>query len=373
MILGRQVHSLLKRHSSVFVLGLGTFRRIRTAASYDAKRNVVLPPLSYIEFEHDSQEGYDFALYVQQINQVEKLEAERIVQQEVDKLIDAIHTDGQATLDELGSLVSYGHSFIFKPLDLSGFQFVPIEDPYQKVMESIQEEVHEEIPNIAPSVPVTEPSSHVEETVVSELIDAQTAIEEQTPIENASVNSFQQHREEPLEYFEETQKRSNAVVYALIAIVALIAMGGIYYYSILSKKLDNVDQFLSAMDSTDFVEDTTSYNVDSNAIATVDSSALVPSDSLASTVQQVPTATVEEPVLHKYTIVVGTHPKYEQAEAEAAEYQKKGFKHVRALPSNLEKNRKKVIWDTYPTKEMRDSALRYVQKNVKADAWPAVL
>ncbi|WP_159637662.1 hypothetical protein [Sphingobacterium composti Ten et al. 2007 non Yoo et al. 2007] len=360
MILGRQVNSLLQRHSAVFVIGLGTFRRIRTSASYDAKRNVVLPPLSYIEFEHDASDGYDFSLYVQQSNQIEKSEAELLLQKEVDKLIDIIHTDGQATIDELGYLVAYGNSFIFKPLDLSGFQFVPIEDPYQNPVGDDNE-----------ASAISDESSPIAAvTGIANAVEQESA--QSTTVEEP-VYSFP-HAGQPHDLFEEeSPKRNNAIVYVLLAVVALVALGGIYYYSIISKKLDNVDQYLNSIDSVDIEADTLTNLVDSNALLPLDSLVSNEADSLLLVEQKVEKPIVEEPVLHKYTIVIGTHPKLEQAQQEAADYNKKGFKHVRALPSNLEKNRKKVIWDTYPTKELRDSALRYVQKNVKSDAWPTVL
>lgn len=363
MVLGRQINSLLKRHSAVFVKGLGTFRRIRTSASYDTKRKMVLPPLSYVEFEHEAQDGYDFTLYVQQSHQVEKTEAELIVQREIDKLIDSIHTNGQVILDEIGSLVTYGHSFIFKPLDLSGFQFVPIEDPYQKGEEQEADNLVAPVSNDNPQI----------ESAESNAVTETSADVEQTTLAAAPVQPFPQQEDTQEYYQEETPKRNNALVYALIAVVALVALGGIYYYSIISKKLENVDEFLSAIDSTDVAADTLSYTVDSNAMVPLDSTGSPAKDSLAGTSREITAPVVEEPALHKYAIVIGTHPKLEQAKAEAADYHKKGFQHVRALPSNLGKNRKKVIWDSYPTKELRDSALRYVQKNVKADAWPTVL
>jgi hypothetical protein len=375
MNLGRQVYSLLKRHSTVFVKGLGTFRRIRTSAAFDAKRKVVLPPLSYIEFEHDVQDGYDFTLYVQQSQQIEKSVADSIVQRQVEYLIDSIHTDGQATLEELGQLVSYGHSYIFKPFDLSGFQFLAIEDPYLKEENDSDDSSETAEESIPPTVLDESTIQSEQQEVVEEKTVLKDVLQiDNSPKESASVTSTNMHDAEPQHYFEEERpKRNNTLMYVLIAAVAVITLAGIYYYSIITKKLDNVDQFISGIDTLDQENDSLFAEIDTNALAVADSTALLANDSLATLPQDIPTPAIEEPKNHKFTIVIGTHPKFEQAEAEAAEYQQKGFKHVRAVPSNLAKNRKRVIWDTYPTKELRDSALRYVQKNVKSDAWPAVL
>ena len=382
MILGRQIYSLLKRHTAVFVKGLGAFKRVRTSASFDAKRNVVLPPLSYIEFEHDVQEGYDFTLYVQQSNQLERVEAEKIIQKEVENLLDIINRDGQVTLDELGQLVSYGHSFIFKPFDLSGFQFVAVEDPYTKPNQLSEEENTIEDEIISPDlevgkeintqeyIPTAKEPPHVDNSGSLEEVESSAANTQYL----AEETNFQ-HQED---YEENVPKRSNGIVYALIAVVALLAVGGIYYYSIISKKLDNVDQFLNTFDNTENETDslgniTESTLLDSASLALIDSAELATNDSLSTLHDIVKEQNKEEIIHHKYTIVIGTHKTFDQAKAEEAEFHRKGFKHVRALPSNLEKNRKKVIWDTYATKEQRDSALHYVQKNVNAEAWPTTV
>ncbi|MCA5004410.1 HU domain-containing protein [Sphingobacterium bovistauri] len=364
MILGRHIYSLLKRHSAVFVTGLGTFRRIRTSASFDAKRNVVLPPLSYIEFEYEVKDGYDFTLYVQQSQQLDKPDADRYVQYEIEKLVNTVNKDGQATLDELGQLVSYGNSYIFKPFDLSGFQFLPIEDPY----------VSGDYVDPTAESTIAEPSSEVGNDIVengSSERNISTPQDEKSSLTN-KVEPQQEHVPQGQVYFEDEPKRGNGMIYAIVAVLALIILGGIYYYSILSKKLDNVDRFIADIDSSENEVDTLLNAADTNLISFSETGEMMV-DSIAKKDTIVTPPVVEEKVPHKYTIVIGTHPKLEQAEAEATEYQQKGFKHVRALPSNLAKNRKRVIWDTYPTKELRDSALRYVQKNVKSDAWPTVL
>ncbi|NGM90477.1 hypothetical protein G5B35_24570 [Parapusillimonas sp. SGNA-6] len=92
-----------------------------------------------------------------------------------------------------------------------------------------------------------------------------------------------------------------------------------------------------------------------------------PLDSLPNEVVQVPVDTPA--VQHKYTVVIGTHPTLAKAYEEAEAFNKDGHKSVRVITPNLAKNLKRVIWDTYATKEERDSALRYVRKHIKADAW----
>src|SRR5690606_24432888 len=106
-----------------------------------------------------------------------------------------------------------------------------------------------------------------------------------------------------------------------------LTLGGIYYYSILTNKLDNVDQFLNAIDTTEYENDPFYTEIDSNTMAVVDSAALSTNDTLVNQQQEIAVPVVEEIQNHKYTIVIGTHPKIEQAQKEAAEYNNKGYKH----------------------------------------------
>lgn len=388
MNLGRQIFTLLKRHTAVFVKGLGTFKRIRTSASYDDKRKVVLPPLSYIEFEYGVEDGYDFTLYIQQSKQIEKSLAEQLLNIEVDKIIDQIHTHGQFTLEELGLLIAYGHAFIFKPLDLSGCQFVPLQDAYrdsniQEVAVNDQDVESIEQQENRQQVEIEEGILHNTGIINSSEEPAISGSEEKVDgiVENPTENKpyWGGHKADILESESEPSRKNNALIYALIAVLALVALGGIYYYSIITKKLDNVDNYLAVSDSLEnVVKGSESENLDT-LFSSVDS---IHNDSLQ-TVSINDTVNNETPITEqelqpksqeeKYAIVIGTHKTVELAKTDVENYHRRGYKNVRALAPNLDKNLKRVIWDSYPTKELRDSALRYVKKEIKSDAWPTVL
>lgn len=353
MSLGRHIHSLLKRHSAVFVKGLGTFRRIRTSASFDAKRKVVLPPITYIEFEHHTEEGFDYTLYVQQSQQLERTAAEVFVKEETDKLAEAIHRDGQAELEELGQLVSYGYSYIFKPIDLSGFQFMPLEDAF---IEGENNEASESTvePEIAAEIqePEVTPTEQIEEFVVEP-----TEESPETVIAEPAIKS---------EYEEETVNKSgNGKTYAVIGVIALLILATLFYLNIFNTGNNSKETVAKTADTS--ADDSRLQELDS-ALLALNDSLETPKDSVVAAPQQ-----VEPTVDHRFTIVIGTHPRMELANAEAEEYNKKGHTQVRVLSPNMNKNLKRVIWDTYATKEERDSALRYVQKNIKSDAWPSTV
>lgn len=381
MSLGRQIHALLKRHSAVFVKGLGTFRRVRTSASFDAKRKVVLPPISYVEFEHNTEEGYDYTLYVQQSQQLDRSAAENFVKQETDKLAENIHREGQANLEELGQLVAYGYSFIFKPIDLSGFQFMPLEDPFREAESTESSDtIEDEVAPIVVDEPVEEEvivdASQAEEIIVEDSLvesPSQPVAEEiippiaAEPVINDPVAPAQPLLQEEEE--EVSPKKSNSMAYAVIGVIALLLLGGLYYFDVFKTNSSN-NAAVATADT--LVQDTRAQELDSALTAindTLNTTAAADSIAPSSTGIKV----MEENPNHKFAIVIGTHAKLVLAQEEAEEFNKKGHTHVRVLSPNLDKNLKKVIWDTYATKEQRDSALRYVQKNIKADAWPTVV
>lgn len=369
MSLGRHIHSLLKRHSAVFLKGLGTFRRIRTSAYFDAKRKVVLPPITYIEFEHHTEEGFDYTLYVQQSQQLERAAAEAFVKEETDKLAEAIHRDGQADLEELGQLVSYGYSYIFKPIDLSGFQFMPLEDAFIEGENNETSESNVE-PKIAAEIrgPEVATEGKIEEVVAEpkeespETIIAEPAIKskQQAPsVVSPSVADSSEYEEDTV------NKSGNGKTYAVIGVIALLILATLFYLNVFNTGTDSNETVTTTADTS--ADDSRLQELDS-ALLALNDSLETPKDSIvAAPTQVVPT------VDHRFTIVIGTHPRLELANAEAEEYNKKGHTQVRVLSPNMNKNLKRVIWDTYATKEERDSALRYVQKNIKSDAWPSTV
>lgn len=369
MNIGKQIHTLLKRQASVYVKGLGVFKRIHTPATFDAKKNVFLPPITFIEFDSTSGEGYDFVTFVQQSLQLDRTEAMNEIDMAVSALIDKINQSGQANLDSLGHLISYGNSYVFKPLDLSGFNYQPVEDKFY--VEPVQEEVNEEI--LITSVEEQEVANVEEESTEESPIEEVTAAEEEVVKE--TVNVVEEPKNETVpdpileEEVEEKSSESRSYIYGLVAALAVIILGAIYYFSTKSTTVDN---------STAATSDTVETIVDTDSVAAADSlllagiaadstAVLAPTDSIK---QNEAPKEVEANPNHKYQIVIGSHRTLAQAYEQAEAYQKDGHKSVRVVSPNLAHNRKKVIWDTYATKAEVDSALRYVQKHIIADAWP---
>ncbi|TYR38354.1 hypothetical protein FXV77_03485 [Sphingobacterium phlebotomi] len=356
MNLGKNVYNLLKRQPEVYVEGLGSFKRNHTPATYDEKRNVYLPPITYIDFDRTSNQGYDFIQYIQQLQLIDRREAEEAVASQVADLLRRVQEDGQAKLDDLGHLVSYGDSYVFKALDLSGFHYEPVEaiaGQPQSVKEETPEPEQEDVaPPAEEGTPiVVEDTSQeeiqaadIEQPVAADIVEPEVADEEEAPT-----------------------SRSNTMWYIIIVLIALGIMVALYFANQNQPEESRGQVPVPTVDSNLRDQDTTSLSL-------VGDSALV-ADSLAQ--NNIDSAEIKAkmkellvPEHHTWQIVIGSHKTLAQAYEQAESYNKAGFPKVRVIPSNLAKNRKKVIWDSYETKQDADSALKYVQRHHIRDAWP---
>ena len=109
-------------------------------------------------------------------------QAQQIFSETVDKLRADLGQFGQAKLDDLGLLISYGASLVFKPLDLSGFDFQPVTNlvapEIETVVSSLEEAKEEELTTLAveeESAVVADHQQELEDELVSD-----TEVPEQT-------------------------------------------------------------------------------------------------------------------------------------------------------------------------------------------------
>ncbi|RKF39249.1 hypothetical protein BCY89_26220 [Sphingobacterium siyangense] len=152
MNLGKNINSLLKRYAEVYVPGIGVFKRIHSPAQFDKQNNVFLPPISYVELDYSAQHGFNIVHYIQQQENLGLNQAQQILSEAVDNLRADLGQFGQVKLDDLGLLISYGASLVFKPLDLSGFDFQPVTNlvapEIETVVSSLEEAKEEELTNL---------------------------------------------------------------------------------------------------------------------------------------------------------------------------------------------------------------------------------
>jgi len=301
--------------------------------------------------------------YLQQAGSCSPEEATAQLDEAVKVLKYEIASTGQVLLENLGHLVGYGTGYVFKPLDLSGFSLGPVASTTEPIVpetEATEALVSDEPVVEDESLPTTAES--VEAVVPEETVQStEEEVQETQDVAAAGVVEEELIAEQPT-------SGNRSFIYGLVAAIALLALAGLYYYyqyytDIPRYTAQNTvqpiaEEFIVPVDTASVLEDT---------LAT-------PIDTAEQLVEGEETPVVDAlRVEHKYAIVIGTHRTLAQAYEEAEAFNKDGHESVRVLTPNLAKNLKKVIWDTYPTKEERDSALQYVRKHVKTDAWPTVL
>ncbi|UIR56337.1 hypothetical protein LZQ00_00580 [Sphingobacterium sp. SRCM116780] len=374
MNLGKNINSLLKRYPEVYVKGLGVFKRKHSAAQFDKQRALFLPPISYVEFDSTGGEGFNFIHYIQQQQNLNLDAATAVLQQAVADLKDQLIQNGQAKLEDLGHIVSYGSSLVFKPLDLTGFNFEPVQHVVAAEIETVIPD--RELAEILPLHAVEEKSTVIAESYKaadeqteesSDIIADAVLIDEETslasPVLEKSISSEEVSKdvESPVEhtdlYQEEDSPKSNTIWYYISA--AIIVVVSVIVAFLLNPSLK--DQLLSTKKAAPHVAtvpvDTLS-KIDSiqpkqDAIPVSDT---VNVDSTAQRigVHQETTAVVQESVplgRPNYQLVIGAHKTMALAEAEAVALRKKGYTTVRAIGGRFKKNKKRVIWNTYMTKD----------------------
>ena len=342
MDLGRYIHQLLKHRNEVYVKGLGVFKRIHTPSVYDDRRGVYLPPVTYLEFDGKSTDGVDFIDYIQQSKQTSRQSAEADVHDAVLNLLETIKENGSVTLNHLGQLIKHGSSLLFKAEDLSGFQLQPIEGAASPVPEQVAV--------VEPTTPEPEvelPKEEEKEEVVEEPV-VELAEQEVVP-----------------EVYEEPQTTGKSKWYIWAAVLAIVVIAGLFY-------INHTNNSGKTEEKEDSVLNVGIVEPDSSVAKPVDTSSTATATTVDSTANTNTGKKVYNPLIpenHTYQIVIGTHGTLAQAYEQAESFNKAGIESVRVIPSNLAHNKKKVIWDSYETKEQADSALKYVRKHYVADAW----
>lgn len=388
MNLGKNINNLLKRYAEVYVKGLGVFKRKHSAAQFDKQRNLFLPPISYLEFDSTAESGFNFIHYIQQQQNLNLDAATQVLQDAVADLKDQLIQNGQAKLEDLGHIVSYGSSLVFKPLDLSGFNFEPIRHVIAPEIETVipDRELEENIP-FSP----TELEEPVEDIIEDEPADTEQVEEEivpetvvvapspvETPVapiihEPVSETIDERVETDPAIFYQERSTKSNTVWYYISAAIIIVVSVIVAFLlnpslkdQLFGKKQATAPVVVPAPVDTLPKIDSTQLKQDSTAIVDslkVDTAAL--QTTLKETVVVKESVPVAQP---NYQLVIATPKTMELAEEEVQRLRKKGYQTVRAVDSKFKRNKKRVIWDTYMTKEEADRDQATVAKTFSG-AW----
>ncbi|MFD2597563.1 hypothetical protein ACFSQ3_01260 [Sphingobacterium corticis] len=415
MELGKKIQQVLKHYPTVSVEGLGVFRKVHQSASFDEARNVFLPPIDYIEFEHAGQGGINIIDYLQQENEITHSAAEELVSQEVSRINTSIVENGKARITQLGDLLKYGDAFVFRPLDLSSFVFEPISNveipPYSDAVSKTETSSEEIEPNASTNRYSEENVSSESGSKPGEALEQQ--LDQDQAASNVSIESNKQHIPvpeappltqnrnqhvgdnqmsplEPLEEnypysdgYEDEDGKSNTIWYIVAAIVALSIIGGLWYAT-RPTSLYSDDSFGDiGNDSTEVYSQQEELALPPADLADIDTSELLKNrqqDTVATSIAQESQENAQAPIVqnanqpiipanHNWYIVIGSRLPLADAKTLVSDYNKKGQSRVRLIPGRGENSPATVIWDSYVTKEQADSALRHVRKNFVADAW----
>jgi len=388
MNLGKNINNLLKRYAEVYVKGLGVFKRKHSAAQFDKQRDLFLPPISYVEFDSTAESGFNFIHYIQQQQNLNLDSATQVLQDAVADLKDQLIQNGQAKLEDLGHIVSYGSSLVFKPLDLSGFNFEPIRHVIAPEIETVipDRELEENIP-FSP----TELEEPVEDIIEDEPADTEQVEEEivpetvvvapspvETPVapiihEPVSETIDERVETDPAIFYQERSTKSNTVWYYISAAIIIVVSVVVAFLlnpslkdQLFGKKQATAPVVVPAPVDTLPKIDSTQLKQDSTAIVDslkVDTAAL--QTTLKETVVVKESVPVAQP---NYQLVIATPKTMELAEEEVQRLRKKGYQTVRAVDSKFKRNKKRVIWDTYMTKEEADRDQATVAKTFSG-AW----
>jgi len=388
MNLGKNINNLLKRYAEVYVKGLGVFKRKHSAAQLDRQRDLFLPPISYVEFDSTAESGFNFIHYIQQQQNLNLDAATQVLQDAVADLKDQLIQNGQAKLEDLGHIVSYGSSLVFKPLDLSGFNFEPIRHVIAPEIETVipDRELEENIP-FSP----TELEEPVEDIIEDEPADTEQVEEEivpetvvvvpspvETPVapiihDPVSETIDERVETDPAIFYQERSTKSNTVWYYISAAIIIVVSVIVAFLlnpslkdQLFGKKQATAPVVVPAPVDTLPKIDSTQLKQDSTAIVDslkVDTAAL--QTTLKETVVVKESVPVAQP---NYQLVIATPKTMELAEEEVQRLRKKGYQTVRAVDSKFKRNKKRVIWDTYMTKEEADRDQATVAKTFSG-AW----
>ncbi|MFU1857572.1 hypothetical protein ACK8HY_11175 [Sphingobacterium sp. NGMCC 1.201703] len=178
MNLGKNINSLLRRYAEVYVPGIGVFKRIHSPAQFDKQNNVFLPPISYVELDYSAQHGFNIVHYIQQQENLSLGQAQQILDDTVGGLRNDLGQFGQVKLDDLGLLISYGSSLVFKPLDLSGFDFQPVVNLVGPEIETVIPVREDEHRLAEPDEPITPEPAEEENDEEIAVLNSDTEIEE---------------------------------------------------------------------------------------------------------------------------------------------------------------------------------------------------
>ncbi len=332
MNLGRCIANLLRQYPEVRVPGIGIFKTRYIPASFDEKQSIFFPPVNHIELVEEQMSGFPITDYVKVQQQVDEMTAERMLNEAVQEVVDALSRNGRALLEGLGYLIADGASIVFKPFETKGFDWKTVKEVTRPIIEEI-------------------------------------AIAEEEQIADVVAGADYSHK-----------RPITAWLVAAVLLLLLSATGLAWYYNPQWFDRARLTQFFgSATQPENVPEDrgpagqvVAADSVIADSISEGSAIQLPDTVSGNAIVDTIVEAVPEEPLelAVSYEIIVGSFATMKQAEKYVAEMKARGY-NLKALNSRMPGNRKKISWGSFATEEEAYRELARVKKNFEPTAWIA--
>jgi hypothetical protein len=379
MDLAVYINELLGLEGEVNVPGIGHFTQVRVNGYYNEQENKFYPPTHEVNFDPQSKEDEELAKYIANKKNISLASSKYFIDKYVAGLKQQL-TSEKADLPGLGYLYTHGSTLAFNADHTSkisdpafyGLPPVNIDQPEKKPDVVYTPPVKEEVNPVEETIPVIP----VEETLVKHVEDIPAVPIEDTPVKpvedipavpvedpHPPVQAVPQETIVPIPTVEETPvyeepeyaadeeedpgRRNTWIAILLIAIIALLALLGLYKYKpAWFDKSDEKPQTFVAVSA-----DTAKKSSDTDTLAKTDSK---PAAAAVTAPQQTINAPVDTFATLRYEILGGAFKTLSQATEVIKNYQKLGLQP--RLLKHAPGNYYKITLGTYFNKEEAQKA-----------------
>lgn len=344
MEIGLYIRDLLREQDEVSVTGLGTFRKVRLAGTFDRTSNQFYPPTYQLSFIEGVTNDSGLIKYISIQKNISNSSAEELIKKFSSKILDLLKSSDSVEIQHLGFL--YKENGKLTLITADNFIATSIFFGLKPIAELKNEN----------SIPVQE-----EKELAIQEITEENELEE--------------------EELEETKKTRSWVTIFISFLAFLIALSALFYFnpdfnSFIKNKSAGIFPSANTVKqaSTDLIDST---KLSSDSIKNIVDSASILADSIRQksdttiTVSNVPAAVVltSESESINYEIITAAFARKSEADVYIKELSTKGIqaKIVENMPGKM----LKISLGTFLDEESAKKELTRIQKDINKDAWIA--
>jgi len=344
MEIGLYIEDLLREQDEVSVSGLGTFKKVRHAGTFDRSSNIFYPPSYLLSFIERETSDSSLSQYISIKKSLSISSAEELIEKFVSGIVELLNSSDSVEILHIGVLHKKNGKLTLTTADDFGttdnfFGLKPIAELKNENSIPVQEE------------------KEIAATVISE------------------------EKEEEDEDYEEIQKTRFWVTIFVSFLAFLIAVSALFYFNTDFNSFIK-DKSAGVFSSSNTVQEPSTDLIDSTKISsdsiknTVDSASIL-ADSIRQksdttiAVANVPSAVAvaSESESINYEIISAAFARKSEAEVYIKELSTKGIqaKIVENMPGKM----LKISLGTFLDEESAKKELTRIQKNINKDAWIA--